>query len=1368
MKKQLVIYIALFLVIIGYKSYGQYNTEIKKDLVIENQEIVGCPCPHYEAIRSIVIKPNTTILPTFGSAIFKISPSATPTVNFSNEENYIYTRTFLSEIQNPNQINQFNMIENITYFDGLGRPVQKNSMANSPSKKDIITHIEYDDLGRQSQNFLPYALNSNTNGFYIAKSTSRDNVSKQYGASPFPENIGFERTNNPFSYKSFEASPLSRVLKYSAPGNDWAMGSGHEIKMDHQTNSAVDDVKKYKARFDTSGNVILVRNNSYDAGELIKTVTKDENWTVSDDKIRTSEEYKDKEGRIVLKRAFSQETLNGVNTIFTHDTDYVYDDYGNLSFVIPPLVERTTLIGQDYGSIGGCNYYYDNFTKSIGASEFRIPNSTAPGGGSITISISNNILKIKGSVSFDSNVLRPYLDIALETKVTNADSNYITIPKKLPNYDWRTLNLQGASAKILNGIFSFTGGTGKSFSIDQTYTLGGCGGGGIIIGNQAVLDNFCYQYKYDDRNRLIEKKLPGKDWEYIVYDKLDRVVLTQDANLRTGNKWLFTKYDAFNRPVYTGEYTDVVNVTRSAIQTQVEASTTLSETKQATNKQINGTMVYYDNVAFPNIDNANINLFTINYYDNYNFDLNGATAAASYGITPSTAVKSLATGNKIRVLGTNNWITNVIYYDDKGRPICNYAKNDYLATTSMVKTKLDFIGKTLETTSTHTRAGVTTTVVDAFEYDHANRLLTQKQKINTQAEEVIVSNIYDELGQLMTKEVGGKTTQNRLQTLDYKYNIRGWLKNINDVNNIGTDLFAFQLNYNDIADESKKLYNGNISQTIWKTQNTDSTLKNYVYSYDALNRLTNAQDNLNYFNESLSYDKNGNILTLNRKGDIVDAPSIYTPAHFGTMDDLTYTYDGNKLNTVSDAAHDTKGFKDDQVGAAADTSIDYTYDANGNMITDNNKGIIAIVYNHLNLPTQVTLTGGTIQYVYDATGVKQRKIAASITTDYAGGFQYENNVLKFFPHAEGYAENNSGNFSYIYQYKDHLGNIRLSYQDKNNDGLVNSGDIVEENNYYPFGLKHNGYNNTLNGSSSYKYKYNGKELQDELGLNFYDYQARNYDPAIGKWMNIDPLAEVSRRWSPYNYAYNNPVINVDPDGMLSEKVIKDIWDKSDSDKETKWTFNENGTASGSNGAKTNTADEGEEGSSEWSPLTSSIFNNYIQSKYGIPDNQLGDFAGKKFEQAFITFGEENFEEEANFQGVSGRSTLSIPDAYSDAQHINFSRLRIVRYKKSVWWEVKARNKNVSLDKQIKGFIDGLHNEFRDSAAKTGAAFLGIVTTSNSGISPEVYVYAKSQGVAIQHWQAQYKMVNGSMHIDFGYKNSPITPPVYQFKTPVKL
>jgi len=176
------------------------------------------------------------------------------------------------------------------------------------------------------------------------------------------------------------------------------------------------------------------------------------------------------------------------------------------------------------------------------------------------------------------------------------------------------------------------------------------------------------------------------------------------------------------------------------------------------------------------------------------------------------------------------------------------------------------------------------------------------------------------------------------------------------------------------------------------------------------------------------------------------------------------------------------------------------------------------------------------------------------TTDYLTGFQYINNKLEFFPHAEGYVKNvidedtgfgaTNNIYRYVYNYTDHLGNVRLTYT---KHPITNVLTILEENNYYPFGLKHRNYNMgkkqyeklqstggiviTPTNETVYDYKYNGKECQDELGLNFYDYGARNYDPAIGRWMNIDPLAENSRRWNPYNYAYNNPMYFVDPDGM---------------------------------------------------------------------------------------------------------------------------------------------------------------------------------------------------------------------------------------------
>ncbi|MGV0830661.1 RHS repeat domain-containing protein [Empedobacter brevis] len=141
--------------------------------------------------------------------------------------------------------------------------------------------------------------------------------------------------------------------------------------------------------------------------------------------------------------------------------------------------------------------------------------------------------------------------------------------------------------------------------------------------------------------------------------------------------------------------------------------------------------------------------------------------------------------------------------------------------------------------------------------------------------------------------------------------------------------------------------------------------------------------------------------------------------------------------------------------------------------------------------------------------------------------------------------------------------------------------VLEENNYYPFGLKHKGYNNTNVANPNYKYKYNGKELQDDFNINLYDYGARNYDPAIGRWFNIDPLAEKSRRFSPYTYALNNPVFFIDPDGMEATsthtdkfgKVIKVIDDgdlgiyKHDGDKkftenEIKTKYNKNNTSAG--------------------------------------------------------------------------------------------------------------------------------------------------------------------------------------------------------------
>jgi len=279
-----------------------------------------------------------------------------------------------------------------------------------------------------------------------------------------------------------------------------------------------------------------------------------------------------------------------------------------------------------------------------------------------------------------------------------------------------------------------------------------------------------------------------------------------------------------------------------------------------------------------------------------------------------------------------------------------------------------------------------------------------------------------------------------LQTIDYTYNVRGWLKTINDPSSLGSDLFGFKINYNttETTGGAIALYNGNISETLWRTSN-DNALRSYAYQYDPLNRIKKAvsSESGNYTLNSSIYDKNGNITFLSRNGQTNSGATS-----FGEMDKLYYAYstNSNKLLKVDDrAATDIYGFRDDVTGSTIDGSNDYTYDVNGNLKTDTNKGITnspsGFIYNHLNLPESVTISSdmgdgtGTISYVYDATGVKLKKIAPNdFVTEYAGNYIYEAGALKFFNQPEGYVEKAGATYKYVYQYKDHLGNIRLAYK----------------------------------------------------------------------------------------------------------------------------------------------------------------------------------------------------------------------------------------------------------------------------------------------------------------------------------------------------
>ncbi|WPO90227.1 DUF6443 domain-containing protein [Chryseobacterium sp. HR92] len=633
--------------------------------------------------------------------------------------------------------------------------------------------------------------------------------------------------------------------------------------------------------------------------------------------------------------------------------------------------------------------------------------------------------------------------------------------------------------------------------------------------DQNALDNLCYQYRYDNLGRLVEKKLPGKGWEYMVYNKADQLILTQDTALKEKGQWFFTKYDQFGRTVYTGITNNAAS--RVSIQNSANANANLYETRTATaGFTLNSMPVYYTKLSTPT---GVTQVLSVNYYDTYPVGSPAVTNVFSQPLltddpAQERTTKGLPTASFVKNIEDDNWTKNFIWYDTKGRNIGSRS-NNHLGGYTVINNKLDFAGVVLQINTYHRRLGTDPekAVVEKFTYDSQNRILTRTHQVGSNPLEYLSQNKYNELSQLESKKVGGIAAASPLQTVDYTYNIRGSLIKINDPVNLNGKLFGYELKYQNPDNSSYKRFNGNISEVDWKTS-VDNVLKRYIYAYDPLNRLiagyyqepTTSVPVNHFYNEEIAYDPNGNITRLQRNMKGNNNSSEY-------IDNIYYTYSGNRLTSASDITQNFNGYPTggNQIG----------YDNNGNMINQLDKGISSIQYNYLNLPKQITQNSKVINYYYRADGVKIKKSGpVGSNIDYLDGFQYTEGSIKFAQTSEGYF--NFENNKYIYNYTDHLGNIRLSYY-KNETGI----EILEESNYYPFGLKH-GIANPSVGNLNYNYKYNGKELQEN---GMYDYGARMYMPDLGRWGVTDPLAEAFRRFSPYHYGADNPVMFTDPDGM---------------------------------------------------------------------------------------------------------------------------------------------------------------------------------------------------------------------------------------------
>ena len=419
-----------------------------------------------------------------------------------------------------------------------------------------------------------------------------------------------------------------------------------------------------------------------------------------------------------------------------------------------------------------------------------------------------------------------------------------------------------------------------------------------------------------------------------------------------------------------------------------------------------------------------------------------------------------------------------------------------------------FTDKPATVTHTHTASGKTTrTEVHVYSYDHADRLLKVEHTLGG-TKITLADYAYDNLGRLQSKSLHGSATNK----LTYAYNVRGWLTGISG------SKFTQNLYYNNGNGTAK--YNGSISSMTWKAGN-ESTIRGYKFTYDGFSRLMNAtygetagiNTNTNRFSENVTgYDKNGNIKTLQRYGQT--AASSY-----GLIDNLTFTLGGNQLSRVDDAAAASAYNGGFEFKDGVKQANEYTYDSNGNLTKDLNKGISNISYNCLNLPSAVTFSdGSTIAYTYGADGTKLKTVhkigSTTTTTDYCGNVIYENGVQKLLLTEEGYVTLSDG--KYHYYLKDHQGNNRV---------VINqSGTVEETNHYYPFGGVF------ANTGNTQPYKYNGKEFDGKKGVNLYDYGARHYDAALGRFTTVDSLAEKHYSESLYTYCYSNPINCIEPNG----------------------------------------------------------------------------------------------------------------------------------------------------------------------------------------------------------------------------------------------
>jgi RHS repeat-associated protein len=688
-----------------------------------------------------------------------------------------------------------------------------------------------------------------------------------------------------------------------------------------------------------------------------------------------------------------------------------------------------------------------------------------------------------------------------------------------------------------------------------------------VLSPQYETDNdftlYGYEYKYDSRRRMVSKRLPGCDEIKYWYDDGDRMLYMQDGRLRERGLYRFFFYDRLGRLVVQGTCRGFTNGGEYGFVNYDETDAS-------------GSLCGSGYILPPSQSVSDAVIETCTYYDDYSFlslsSIPNSALTAFDGLSGACA-RGLVTG-KVTLSSDGKYSYGITCYDERARPVISRELRS-TGTILTERTKYTFDGNPKSVWSeAKTSTGQCCTSLLEYVYSSHTGLLTDTYLTLDSGEPHRISHLsYDAVGRLSSNTRGGNAGR-----LSYDYNnLRGWPVKIS------SPQFTEWLSYDD--GPGTPMFSGNISSIRWKCGN-EELCRGYKFGYDELGRMTSGvygegddiSENSDRYTEQITeYTLNSSISGLKRYGKRNDGS-------FGLIDDLDIEFDGNRVTAVTDHSGNLLYNNSFDFHDETNDSPEYTYDECGSLTSDLNRGISSVEYDNVGMPRRVKFnTGSSTEYVYSSTGEKlcvnhttavrdiplQRDttilkpinpgvVPLSLTDrttfpsfkdslrvsidrlhlteklEYAGPFILRNDKPYTYLFEGGYCSYpvsttiSSASTTvpeFFYYTKDHLGNNRTVVSE--------SGELRQVIHYYPFGGT---YGDTGLNSALQPYKYNGKEFDHTHGLNWYDYGARMYSPALPMWTAMDQKCEEYYHLSPYVYCAGNPVINIDPDG-------RSIWTK---------------------------------------------------------------------------------------------------------------------------------------------------------------------------------------------------------------------------------